>query len=600
MVTKHWLELVMKPSALLAAGVVAVGVIAACSDDPKATAPTTPANDAGSTTGAYPAGPYELKTGGIVPPGMSFDGESGPVRIDALYDPTAAKPKLAVIRTSAAWCGTCLWHASHTKRFFQDGPSADRLLLIDLLVADRDNVAADQAALTLWKANIDAPQTLAIDPKYSFGPALLGRSPLPEYVFIDTRTMKILRTASNPSPSDLESKLAISLAEIDGTEKPPVPQPPLTDGFTEDQMDLIRAMKLDETFAPPPDPSNAVGDKPEAVTFGKALFSDTSLSPTNTVSCATCHDPGLELGDGKPQSKGVDTVDRNSPGVALSSHSRWQFWDGRADSLWGQALGPPEDAKEVGSSRLFIAHRIAEKYASEYKAVFGTDPKEIAALPPSGKPGVPEYDALSDADKEKVTRIYVNFGKAVAAFERAIRVKPNRLDAYAGGDTAALTPSEKSSLRAFFVNGCAQCHWGPRLTNDAFHNIRFPTGRQDKAADNGREVGLTKLAAAEFRRSSKWSDAPTEAVPFAPNPALKGAFRTPTLRGLPNTAPYGHGGTFTTLAEVTAHYSTRGIPEADPRAVGLTEEWVPNFDHMAAEELVPFLELLTATIVLPN
>ncbi|MFO0734237.1 MAG: cytochrome c peroxidase [Labilithrix sp.] len=580
-------------------------LLGACSEDKRVVhGPPSSSSGDGSApagNGDYPPGPYELKTLGIVPPGMTFEGLDGTVSIDALYDPKAESPKLAVIRTSAAWCGTCLWHASHTKRLLEDPRFEGRLTLVDLLVADRDNVAADRNALTEWRSKIDAPQTLAIDPHYSFGPALLSRSPLPEYVFIDTRTMKILRTASNPGPADLTTKIAISLAEIDGTKKPPVEAPPLTDGFTEDQMDLIRGMKIDESFAPPPDPTNAVADHPKAVELGKLLFNDTKLSPSGKVSCGTCHDQGLELADGKAQSEGVAKVDRNSPGVALSAHSRWQFWDGRADTLWAQALGPFEDAKEFGGSRLFVAHRIADAYAAQYAELFDGDLKAIGALPANGKPGDADYDALSAADKEKVTRVFVNVGKSIAAFERAIRVKPNMLDAYAGGDLTALSKAQKTSLRNFMVNGCAQCHWGPRLTDDAFHVLRFPTGRQDKKADRGRADGLTRLAASAFRASSTWSDAPTTAKTFdvATAPAFEGAFKTPTLRGVATSAPFGHGGTVLSLGEVAATYGTRGINDSDPRAVGHTEDWVPIFDQSIVLDLPTFLEVLTAPIVLP-
>jgi cytochrome c peroxidase len=364
-------------------------------------------------------------------------------------------------------------------------------------------------------------------------------------------------------------------------------------------MDLIRAMKIDASFAPPPDPTNAFADDPAAVQFGKALFGDRSLSPGGEVSCSKCHDRGLELQDGMAQSIGVAKVDRNSPAIALASHARWQFWDGRAETLWAQALGPFEDAREFGGSRLFVAHRIADSYASQYSALFGSDPKAINALPANGKPGDAAYDALSPDDKDKVTRIFVNVGKAIAAFERAIRVKPNTLDAYAGGDMTALSAEQKHSLGSFFVNGCAQCHWGPRLTDDAFHVLRFPTGRQDHDADTGRADGLARLAASEFQTSSKWSDAPAMGKTYALSTAATGAFKTPTLRGVATSAPYGHGGTLGTLADVAAHYSTRGIPEADSRAVGHTEDWVPIFDHGAANDLPPFLEILTAPVVLP-
>jgi hypothetical protein len=33
--------------------------------------------------------------------------------------------------------------------------------------------------------------------------------------------------------------------------------------------------------------------------------------------------------------------------------------------------------------------------------------------------------------------------------------------------------------------------------------------------------------------------------------------------------------------------------------VGATEDWVPIFDHVAAERIPAFLEILTAPVVLP-
>ena len=565
---------------LLVGTALTLAVLAACSDSSKPAAP------------AYPPGPYEIAVRKVVPQGMTFDGLDGPINLDSLYEPNAAKPHLAILRESATWCGTCQWHAAHTKRLLEDPRFAGRLAIVDLLVADRDNVAPDKAALADWKSKIDSPQSVALDPHYSFSPALTARLPLPEYVFIDTRTMTILRTASDPGPVTLAALTALALAEIDGTPKPSMPEEPLTDGFSEEQTDMIRGMKIDASFAPPPDPTNAVADNPAAAKFGKALFSDSSLSPNGKVSCATCHDQSLDFTDGHGQSTGVALGDRNSPSAALASHSRWQFWDGRADTLWAQALGPFEDAKEFGGDRLFVAHRVAEAYATQYQALFGDDLATIKPLPAN-------IAALSPEDKDKVTRVFVNVGKSIAAFERTLRVKPNALDEYAGGDLDALSQPQKDSLRAFMTNGCVQCHWGPRLTDDAFHNIRFPTGRQDHAADRGRADGLTRLSASEFRADSKWSDAPDQAKPFVVSEAALGAFKTPTLRGVATTKPFGHGGTFSSLAEVTAHYSVRGLVPQDPRSAGLTEDWVPLFDHVASDAMPAFLEVLTAEIANP-
>lgn len=183
--------------------------------------------------------------------------------------------------------------------------------------------------------------------------------------------------------------------------------------------------------------------------------------------------------------------------------------------------------------------------------------------------------------------MFINVGKSIGAFERTLRVKPNRFDAYVGGDLNALSKEEKTGLAAFFGTGCVQCHWGPRFTDDAFHPDRYPTGRQDGQADRGRIDGIAKLLASEFAQ---------------PHPGLAaddkhlGSFKTTGLRGVANSAPYGHGGTIASLRDVARIYGTAGLPAADKRAVGSTEPWLGQFAGVHADELVPFLQVLTADI----
>jgi cytochrome c peroxidase len=343
--------------------------------------------------------------------------------------------------------------------------------------------------------------------------------------------------------------------------------------------------------APPPDPTNEFGDLPAAAAFGKTLFEDAALSPAG-VSCAKCHDATKDFTDGLPQSVGASKVDRNSPSIALAAHARWQFWDGRADTLWMQALGPPENALEMASNRLYIAHQVATRHAATYASVFGPkyplpDLSDLARFPTNGKPGDAAWEAMAAADRDEVTRVYVNVGKAIAAFERSLRVLPNALDRYADGDTAALTEPQKDALQAYFINGCAQCHWGPRMTDDAFHVLRFPTGRQDGQPDRGRIDVFPALASAEFVASSKWSESPGSAklLTLESSPSMLGAFKTPPLRGVARTAPYGHGGSFTTLLEVAKHYGKRGDDVKDDRTIGNVEEWVPLFDANVQEQM---------------
>lgn len=552
----------------------------------------------------WPPGPYGLEIGSTVPPDLAFEGPSGTIRLRDAFEPCAPKSRLLVVRSGAAWCGTCDWHLTHTKRLFDDPRFAGRIVLVDLVIADEDNMPPTKESAARVAARVDLPGKIGIDAKYTFQKSLLSLMPLPEYVLVDTRTMTIQAAIGDPDPDALQNRVAVALAALDGAPRPDTTSPKLFDGvFTENQLDLIRGMKL--TAPPPSDPTNEFGDVPAAAALGKKLFSDTGLSPSGTVSCATCHAPDRSFTDGLPQSVGVVKVDRNSPAVALASYARWQFWDGRADTLWAQALAPPENPKEIGSNRLFIAHQIAQRYAADYAAVFGAKyplPPQLETdatrFPANGKPGDAAWTAMTQADRDAVTRVYVNVGKAIAAFERSLRVKPSAVERYADGQLDALTPPQKSALRQFLLGGCAQCHWGPRLTDDAFHAIRFPTGRQDGAPDRGRIDVLADLASSEFVAASKWSDAPSAAKPLAlaPAEAMVGAFKTPSLRGVAVTAPYGHGGTFASLLDVTKHYGTRGEAVTNALAAGVVEPWVVKFDANVQTELVRVFEAFDAEI----
>lgn len=575
-----------------------IPVIEAGTDSPSVTSAALCID--GKPAAAYPPAPYEIGITGTLP-NLTFQGENGTIELGDYFEPCAPQSRLLVIRNSTMWCGTCQWHGAHTNALVRDAALANRVVLLDLLVADEDNNPATAAALGRWRTKLDAPGKLAIDPTYSFRDVSPSINPLPTYVIIDTRTMQVRTTDSNPNPDELHAKL---LVELDLLDKKPrrndLPSATATDGFTDYELDLLRAMKT--PGAPPADPTNEYADDVGAAALGKKLFSDAALSPSGTVSCATCHDPTKTFSDGIPQAVGVTKGDRNSPAIALASHARWQFWDGRADTLWMQALGPFENPKEFAASRLFVAHQIATRYAAEYGTVFTKYPlpdlADVARFPAAGKPGDASWQGMAAADQDSASRVFVNVGKAIAAFERTIRVKPNALDRYIGGELTALSAAEKKGLTAFIKTGCVQCHWGPRMTDDAFHVIRFPTGHQDGAADRGRSDGIAPLLASEFTAGKKFSDSPSSAKSLLglqpPATTMLGAFKTPSLRGLPSSGPYGHGGTFATLAEVTKHYGERGLKHDDTRAIGATEAWVPLFDANAQADLVPFLQVLTS------
>lgn len=582
--------------ALAAALLAAVG--AACSNSSPATAPTpvdasVSRSEAGNPlcvdgkSAGYPAAkarPELMETS----PDLTFQGADGPIALHDYFEPCAARSRLLVVRVGAAWCGTCLWHLKHTSDT-KKSSVGDRLQWLDLQLANRDNEPATVADLPAYRALIDAPEAVAIDPAFQLHSVDPVRGALPFIVLIDTRTMTVRNYLHDPDPQALELRIGQELAILDGQKPPPYPVERRFDElFFQNQWDLLHDMTL--PGAPPPDPTNAVADDPAAAALGKALFSDTRLSPSGRVSCASCHDPAKSFQDGVPQSTaGIATVDRNSPPIALAAHARWQFWDGRADTLWMQALGPFENEKEIAASRLFVVHAALRDHAAAFGAVFGSVPdlSDAARFPAVGKPGDPAWQGMQPADRKTVDGVFVNLGKAIAAYERTLRVKPTKFDAYVAGDLTALDPAQKLGLHAFFVNGCVQCHWGPRFTNDAFHPDGYPTGRQDGLADRGRIDGVAQLLASDFAQ---------------PHPGLVvrprdlGSFKTPTLRGVAASAPYGHGGTLATLQDVVRVYGTAGLPASDPRTTGVTEPWLPQFARSHADDMLPFLDVLTGGV----
>ena len=325
----------------------------------------------------------------------------------------------------------------------------------------------------------------------------------------------------------------------------------------------------------PADPTNRVADDAEAAAFGERLFFDTRLSSNGQVSCATCHDPAREFQDGVPLAAGVGTTTRRTMPVAGMAFSPFLFWDGRKDSLWAQALGPLESAVEHGGTRARYAHVIARHYRNDYERLFGELP-DLTGVPAEAGPvddpaARAAWNAMSDATRDAVTRVFVNIGKAIAAFERRIEYRPSRFDRYVDALVATgrapegvLSRDEVEGLRLFIGKAsCTNCHNGPLLTNNEFHNTGV-AARPGLPADSGRLAGAEAVLGDEFNCRSRWSDDTSACAELeflvSGDHVLDRAFKVPSLRNVAERAPYMHAGQIETLAEVIAHY------ERAPRA----------------------------------
>jgi len=366
--------------------------------------------------------------------------------------------------------------------------------------------------------------------------------------------------------------------------------------LSDEEMVQLRKLMLPASGLAP-DPSNVYGDYLNAAQLGKLLFFETRFSgalgpynlyPTNgalgnvseagKVSCASCHDPLTAGADRRSlppaTSLGVSYTRRNAPTVINAAYSPlWQFWDGRADSLWSQALSPPEGPDECAGTRVGVALVLYYHYRTAFEEVFGAgalpdDLQDTERFQADARPGVVDIDP---ADRALVNGIYANFGKAIAAYERRLvstAFKPSPFEAFMAGDASAMSPAAIRGARLFVGRaGCAECHSGSMFSDFGFHNIGVPqTGQYPPATDDGRSGGLyggENVVTNIFNRAGDFSDDKSitkgdHLQPTQPPRLTIGQFKTPSLRNVSKTAPYMHDGVYQTLWEVVNHYNFGG------------------------------------------
>jgi cytochrome c peroxidase len=319
-------------------------------------------------------------------------------------------------------------------------------------------------------------------------------------------------------------------------------------GSAADQAALA-AMALDAASLPA-SPTNLYAEDPAAGALGRRLFFDKRMSADGGVACASCHDPAKGFSDPRPVSLGVGdrAGGRHSMPITAAALHPFQFWDGRADSLWSQPLKAMEGHAEMDFSRVEVAHFIDASYREDYESVFGPMP-DLKALPARARPGEAAWDSLSAQSRDDVQRVFANVGKSIEAYERKLTCSDTRFDRWTRGEIT-LTAQEQTGADSFVANGCTGCHNGPSFSDGKFHDLGIGGGA---GADLGRAAGRPLLLADPFNGAGVYSDdrAAGQALLALVATETGGtrAFRTASLRGVGQRQRFGHLGDRTDLRQ---------------------------------------------------
>lgn len=278
----------------------------------------------------------------------------------------------------------------------------------------------------------------------------------------------------------------------------------------------------------------------DRIALGATLFFDPRLSGDGNMSCATCHNPGMGWGDGLPTARGVNStvLARATPTIFNTGYNSIQLWDGRKKTLEHQAMSPMLSKEEMNMDieKLFVFLNSNEGYRKKFEKAY---------------PG----EGINET----------TLSKAMAVFQRSVVSKNSPFDRWVLGDAKALTSQQVEGFKLFVGKAnCLACHSDANFTDNGFHNLGLKSFGNE-SPDLGR-------------------------YHIRPVKAMKGAFKTPTVREVTRTAPYFHDGSAKTLMDVVEHYNRGGDVTTN-----LSPNMKPlNLTQAEKEALVAFMESLSS------
>jgi cytochrome c peroxidase len=336
------------------------------------------------------------------------------------------------------------------------------------------------------------------------------------------------------------------------------------------------------------------------VRLGQALAFDRLLSGNRDIACMTCHLPAHGTGDGRSLSIGQGAtgagptrvhptgafIPRNAPPLFNLGSLQSLFWDGRVSRDAQGVFHTPAGAHltpqltrtfEFGALSALALFPVVNR--AEMRADAGN---ELAAIP-DDRPdlvwaalmqrlgAVGEYRRLFESaypGQRFQDMTFAHASNAIAGFLLdKLSFTDSPWDRFLAGNSRALSTLQLRGAVNFMSARCSICHNGPALTDNLFHNVAVAQigpgqGDGDGFDDfgRGRETGV---------------------------PAERYAFRTPPLRNVELTAPYGHDGAIVDLRDFIDHYS-----ESD---VKLRNFDVNQLETLLRPTLRPTVEQILAT-----
>ena len=341
--------------------------------------------------------------------------------------------------------------------------------------------------------------------------------------------------------------------------------------------------------------------------IGRLLFYDKVLSGNKNISCGTCHNhklaggDGLSLGIGEGgvgvgpdrtpgtgDSRILKRIPRNAPSLWNLGHKDISvlFHDGRltaADTYGNGFNSPAEEWLPEGLNSLLAAQALFPLTA-QFEMAGNPRENEIAGAihdrPDAAWPiiakrvrSIPEYanmfvQAFDNVD-ETIDISIVEIGNSLGAF---IATEWQSYDSpYDAWQTGTPLPDAAERGRQLFFSSarCASCHAGDLFTDQSFHALGLPafgpgrTRAWDQVPRDVGHMGKTNLQSDAYK------------------------FRTPSLRNVALTAPYGHNGAMPTLQTMIRHHAnpTASSTAWTPDLATLTDvPWLAATDFAIRED----------------